>query len=312
MLHRVRDRAIDLGYAAGWGVLTSVPGPVSARGFRLAADAATVRNGGGVQQLRKNLRRVVGPAVSELRMDELVGDAVRSYARYWLETFRLPRMDHDDILARTVAEGVAHLDDAIARGKGVVLALPHQGNWDAAALWLIAHGQRFTTVVERLKPESLFDRFVAYRQSLGMEVLALTGGPRPPSEVLAERLRSGRVICLLADRDLSRNGVPVQFFGEPARLPGGPALLAATTGAALLPVSLWFTPDGWGHRINAPIDVPTGGRLRDRVVAATQAMADVLAHDIAERPVDWHMLQGLWLADLPPRPQRQATAAGGP
>lgn len=312
MLHRVRDRAIDLGYAAGWGVLTSVPGLVSARGFRLAADAATVRNGGGVQQLRKNLRRVVGPAVSELRMDELVGDAVRSYARYWLETFRLPRMDHDDILARTVAEGVAHLDEAIARGKGVVLALPHQGNWDAAALWLIAHGQRFTTVVERLKPESLFDRFVAYRESLGMEVLALTGGPRPPSEVLAERLRSGRVICLLADRDLSRNGVPVQFFGEPARLPGGPALLAATTGAALLPVSLWFTPDGWGHRINAPIDVPTGGRLRDRVVAATQAMADVLAHDIAERPVDWHMLQGLWLADLPVRPPRQATVAGGP
>lgn len=304
MLQRVRDRAIDLGYAAGWALLTTVPEPVSARGFRVGADAATVRNGGNVQQLRKNLRRVVGPAVSELRMDRLVGDAVRSYARYWLETFRLPKMDHDDILARTVAEGAEHLDEAIARGKGVVLALPHQGNWDVASLWLVAYGQRFTTVVERLKPESLFDRFVAYRESLGMEVLALTGGPRPPSEVLAERLRAGRVICLLADRDLSRSGVEVQFFGEAARLPGGPALLAATTGAALLPVSLWFTPHGWGHRINAPIELPTGGRLRDRVLAGTQAMADVLAHDIAERPVDWHMLHRLWLADLPARPPR--------
>jgi KDO2-lipid IV(A) lauroyltransferase len=174
------------------------------------------------------------------------------------------------------------------------------GNWDVAALWTVAHGYRFTTVAERLKPESLYDRFVAYRESLGMEVLPLTGGPRPPSEVLAERLRAGGVVCLVADRDLSRSGVEVSFFGEPARLPGGPALLAATTGAALLPISLWFTPGGWGQRINAPVTLPEG-RLRERVTGGTQALADVFAHDIAEHPVDWHMLHKLWTADLDPQ-----------
>ncbi|HZE49799.1 MAG TPA: phosphatidylinositol mannoside acyltransferase, partial [Jatrophihabitantaceae bacterium] len=177
------------------------------------------------------------------------------------------------------------------------LALPHMGNWDAAAIWLVAHCGSFTTVAERLKPESLYDRFVAYRESLGMEVLPLTGGASP-AETLAERLRAGRAVCLLADRDLSRNGVEVEFFGEGTRMPGGPALLAATTGAALLPVSLWFTPDGgWGQWIGPPIEL-TGKRLAEKVRAGTQALATVFETRIAEHPSDWHMLQKLWLSDL--------------
>lgn len=306
MLARARGRAVDLGYAAGWGVVKAAPPALSTRAFRAGADLAAVRNGDGARQLRKNLRRVVGPSVSELRMDRIVGDALRSYSRYWLETFRLPRMDHADVIARTQrhTEGIENLDAALARGKGVIAALPHMGNWDVAALWLIGHGVPFTTVAERLQPESLFDRFVAYRESIGMEVLALTGGQRPPSDVLAERLRAGGMVCLVADRDLSRSGIEVSFFGEPARMPGGPALLGAMTGAQVLPVSLWFTEDGWGQRINPPIELPDG-RLRDRVVAGTQAIADVFAHDIAEHPSDWHMLQRLWLADLPPRSARE-------
>jgi KDO2-lipid IV(A) lauroyltransferase len=311
MLAHARGRALDLGYAAGWSVLKGVPYGLSARAFRAAADAAAVRNGAGAQQLRKNLRRVVGPGVSELRMDQIVGDALRSYSRYWLETFRLPKMDHLDVVGRTErnTQGSEHIDAGIDRGKGVIIALPHMGNWDVAALWLVAHGVRFATVAERLQPESLFDRFVAYRESLGMEVIPLTGGERAPADVLTARLRSGGAVCLVADRDLSHNGIEVQFFGEPTRMPAGPSLLAATTGAALLPVSLWFTEDGWGQRINAPIQLPEG-RLRDRVAAGTQAIADVFAHDIAEHPTDWHMLQRLWLADLPPRPVSPRPAEG--
>jgi KDO2-lipid IV(A) lauroyltransferase len=188
------------------------------------------------------------------------------------------------------------------------MALPHMGNWDVAAIWLVAQGAPFTTVAERLEPESLFDRFVAYRESLGMEVLALTGGQRAPADVLAERLRAGRGVCLVADRDLSRSGIEVQFFGEPTRMPGGPAWLAATTGAALLPVGLWFTEDGWGQRIHPPVELPPG-TVREKVVAGTQLVADAFEHDIAEHPADWHMLQRLWLADLPPRPARPVAAA---
>jgi lauroyl/myristoyl acyltransferase len=304
MLDAARGRLVDLGFAAGWTAVKAVPQPMAARAFRAAADAASVRNGASTRQLRKNLRRVVGPQVSELRMDRLVGEALRSYSRYWLETFRLPKMDHAEVARRTDANcyGAEHIDEAMARGKGVVIALPHMGNWDVAAIWLVRHGIPFTTVAERLKPESLFDRFVEYRESLGMEVLALTGGQRPPADVLAERLRSGGAVCLVADRDLSRNGIEVEFFGESTRMPGGPSLLGATTGATVLPVSLWFTDDAWGQRIGAPIPIPEDGSLRDRVRAGTQQIADVFAHEIAEHPTDWHMLQRLWLADLPPRP----------
>ena len=313
MLDGARERAIGLGYAAGWNVVRTMPRRMSERAFRAAADAATVRNGAGTRQLRKNLRRVVGPGMSELRMDTLVGDALRSYSRYWLETFRLETMDHAAIVASFEANqtGKEHLDAGLARGKGVVLALPHSGNWDASGLWLVQHSGPFTTVAERVKPESVFERFVAYRRSIGMEVIALTGGERSPVDVLSERLRQNRVVCLLADRDLSRQGIEVDFFGEPTRMPAGPALLAARTGATLHAVHSHFVgPDGWGHSIGPPIELP-GGRLRDQVQAGTQAMADRFATEIARYPADWHMLQRLWLADLPPRPRPQPVAGVG-
>ena len=317
MFTGLRDRAVDLGYAAGWSVVKSAPHGLTERAFRAAADAAAVRNGGGARQLRKNLSRVVGPQTSEVRLDALVGAALRSYARYWLETFRLPKMDPHEVVERTTVHtsGREHLDAALERGKGAVLALPHSGNWDVAGLWLVAHSGPFVTVAERLHPESLFERFVAHREGLGFEVLPLGRHDPSPMGTLARRLRENKVAALVADRDLSRNGVPVRFFGEPTRMPGGPAMLAATTGAALIPISLWFTDDGgWGQRIHAPLDVPEG-RLRDQVPALTQSVADVLATGIAEHPADWHMLQPLWLADLPARPDRErsepATAGQG-
>jgi KDO2-lipid IV(A) lauroyltransferase len=304
MFDTARERALGLGYASGWSLVKAMPPGLSTRAFRLAADAATVRNGPAVRQLRKNLRRVVGPGMSELRMDALVGAALRSYARYWRETFTLQSMDHAAVAASFEQNmtGKEHIDAGLAAGKGVVLALPHSGNWDASGIWLVHHSGPFTTVAERLRPESVFDRFVAYRESIGMEVIALTGGARPPTEILSERLRQNRVVCLLADRDLSRNGIEVSFFGEPTRMPAGPALLAATTGASLHVVNSFFVgADGWGHTVSPPIAVPPDGRLRDRIAAVTQAMADLFAAGIAQRPADWHMLQRLWLADITPR-----------
>lgn len=296
----VSDWATDAGYGAAWRLVRTLPAPMARLAFRQAADTATERGGKQISQLRQNLSRVAGPNLSRRELDLLVRDGMRSYARYWLETFRLPSMDKKKVVSQVTTEGTEHLDAAIAAGKGVVLALPHSGNWDVAGLWLVAHGQPFTTVAERLKPESLYDKFVAYRESLGMEVLPLTGGERPSVDILMERLRAGRVVCLVADRDLSRSGIEVTFFGEKTRMPAGPALLAATTGAALLPVCLWFDGEGWGQYIGEPIDLGTGN-LKAKVNTGTQALADVFARRIALHPTDWHMLQKLWLADLEPR-----------
>jgi KDO2-lipid IV(A) lauroyltransferase len=302
-LSELRDQFLGAAMITGWTAIKSLPAPLAARWFRSAADGATVRNGPGVRQLRINLRRVVGQQPTEREMDALVGDAMRSYARYWLETFRLPKMDRRRIVdvVEASTHGKEHIQAAVDAGRGFILALPHTGNYDVAGLWLVEQFGTFTTVAERLRPESLFDRFVAYRESLGMEVLALTGGEQPPTSVLVQRLKSGGGVCLVADRDLSHHGIAVDFFGERATMPAGPAMLAAMTGAALLPVGLWFTPDGgWGQRIRPEIELPEG-RLRDKVQAGTQRLATEFEQLIGEHPTDWHMLQKLWSADLEPR-----------
>jgi lauroyl/myristoyl acyltransferase len=189
--------------------------------------------------------------------------------------------------------GQEHIAAALDAGRGVIVALPHSGTWDMAGVWMVWKHRRFTTVNERLKPESLYHRFIAYRESLGFEMLPLTGGERPPFEVLAERLRDNRVICLMADRDLSRNGVEVDFFGEPTRMPAGAAKLAIETGADLLAMHSWYTPRGWKFSTSAPLDTSS----RD-VTVVTQTLADHFARNIAAHPADWHMMQPQWLADL--------------
>jgi KDO2-lipid IV(A) lauroyltransferase len=299
----------DLGYAAGWRVVRAAPEPVAAGVFRAGATLAARREGAGVRQLRANLARVLGaqrPAGTEIdpaELDAVVAAGMRSYARYWCEAFRLPAMDPLALHARVdpAVQGVAHLDQALDAGRGVVAALTHSGNWDVAGAWLVrALAQRgrpatFATVAERLRPDSLYRRFVAYRESLGFEVLPADAGARTIATLVA-RLRAGGVVCLVADRELTAGGVSVRLFGEPARLPGGPAQLARHTGAALLPFGGWFTPDGWGLRFQPPVQVPRE-RSSVAVPAATQALADAFAADIAAHAEDWHMLQPIWSAD---------------
>lgn len=299
----------DMGYGAGWRLMRMVPGGVARSLFEFGADRAARRGGPGATQLRRNLARVV-PQAGEDELDELVRQGLRSYARYWCETFRLPSMDLDAVNEQVdpCITGRENLDAALAAGNGAIVALPHGGNFDMAGVWTARRYGGFTTVVERLRPESLYRRFQAYRESLGFEILPLTGGERHPFVVLLQRLRANKVICLVSDRDLTSTGVPVTFFGEQTKMPGGPAMLAARTGAALLPVGSWFTDDGWAFRIHPPIKV----NGKESVGAATQALADVFAGDIAARPADWHMMQKLWLSDLsePAAPADQAGSGG--
>ncbi len=302
-MSRARDRLVDGGYAAGWRVVRALPAPVARWLFDRGADVAVRRGGASVDRLRRNLSRV-RPAASPAELDQLVRAALRSYARYWCEAFRLPSMDLDALRADVGPriEGLEHVEASLAAGRGTILALPHSGNWDVAGVWLVGRCGGFTTVAERLRPEALYRRFVAYRESLGFEIVPLTGGTEPVGDVLTRRLGDNRVVCLVADRDLGGAGVKVEFFGEAAKFPVGPAKLAERTGAALLPVGLWFTDDGsWGFRVHPPVVEPT-------VRAAVQATADAFAADIAEHPADWHMLQRFWLADLPARtPRERAT-----
>ncbi|MGO4424923.1 phosphatidylinositol mannoside acyltransferase, partial [Streptomyces sp. MCAF7] len=232
------EKLTDALYGLGWSTVKKLPEPVAVALGKRIADLAWKRRGKGVLRLEANLARVV-PDASPRRLVELSRAGMRSYLRYWMASFRRPAWSERRVRGGFDPEGLHNLTDGLASGRGVVLALPHLANWDLAGAWVTTElGVPFTTVAERLKPESLYDRFVAYREGLGMEVLPHTGGSA--FGTLARRLREGGLVCLVADRDLSASGVEVKFFGESAKMPAGPAILAARTGALLLPVTLWY------------------------------------------------------------------------
>jgi KDO2-lipid IV(A) lauroyltransferase len=296
---RVAEQVTERGFSLGWATVARAPEWFVRREFAAFADVGYLRQGRGSRQLRNNLRRVVGPQPSGRGMDRLVRAALRSYLRYWREVFRLHAYTGDELVARMRVTDEQRLRDAWAAGRGMILALPHTGNWDQAGAWLAATGVPFTTVAERVQPAALFEKFVAFRERLGMEVIPLTGGQSPPYGLLAERLRAGGCLCLLADRDLTTTGVEVDFFGEAARMPAGPAALALDTGAALLPVTLWYPNErDWAGRIHPAVEPPAAGDRAAQVAAMTQQVADAFADGIAAHPADWHMLQRLWVADL--------------
>ncbi|SIR00155.1 phosphatidylinositol mannoside acyltransferase [Micromonospora avicenniae] len=287
----------ELGYVAGWRFVRALPRPVVAAAFRAGADRAARKGGAGTSQLRANLRRVVGPELPDAELDDLVRRGMRSYARYWMEAFRLPSLSREQILAAFHLDGAEQLAADVAAGTGAVIALPHAGNWDAAGAWVAANGWPITTVAERLESDGVYGRFLAFRRSLGMEILPNRGGERPAFDVLVDRLRAGAVVPLLADRDLSARGVEVDFFGGRTRMPAGPALLALRTGAPLYVASLWYEPDRARAALVGPIAVPGAeeGPLDQRVRTLTQRVADEFAVGIARHPEDWHMLQRMWL-----------------
>jgi phosphatidylinositol dimannoside acyltransferase len=308
----LKDRLVLAGFRVGWGVVRRMP-EAWARGiFMLVAEIAWRRQGRGVQQLEANLHRVLGPGATGKQLRQVSRAAMRSYLRYWLEVFRLPSIPRERILSHMHAVGEEKTAFAyMAAGRGVVFALPHMGNWDHAGAWIIARGaEGLTTVEERLRPEAVYQQFLAFRESLGFEALPLTGGASPFG-VMAQRLRAGRLVCLLCDRDLTASGVEVDFFGERARMAAGPAALAVQTGAALMPVTLWYDEDYWCANIYPEVPVPAQGTRKEKVAVMTQQMARIFEKGIAEHPEDWHMLQKVFVADLDPVRLRRAAGGAG-
>src|SRR5215469_12663111 len=297
-LSALKGRLTSASYAVAWWLVCRVPESWGRRVFAKAGEIAWRRQGPGVQVLEANLRRVIGPEPSGKELRALSRAAMDSYARYWFEVFRLPAMSTERIVGdMRCVDGEERLLATLASGRGAVLPLPHMGNWDHAGAWIIAVGAHgFTTVAERLKPESLARRFFAFREGLGFEVLPATGGVQRFG-ILAQRLRAGGLVCLPADRDITGSGIEVDFFGEKAHMMGGAAALAVQTGAALMPVTLWFEGPHWGAHIHEEIPVPAEGTRREKVAAMTQQVARVFEAGIAEHPEDWHMLQRVFSAD---------------
>ena len=306
----VKDRLAAAGYGLGWSVICRMPESWARWTFRVAGDIAWRRQGPRVQVLEGNLRRVLGPDATGAELRALSRESMQSYARYWLEIFRLPVIPMERLVAETDSSGdVQAALDYLKAGRGVIFALPHMGNWDQAGAWIIHQGAgSFTTVMERLKPESVYDKFVAFREGLGMEVLPASGGAGHAFGILAQRLRAGKLVCLPADRDVTGSGIEVEFFGEKAKMMVGSAALAERTGAALFPAILWYEGDRWGIFVDKEIPVPAEGDRKQKVAAMMQDLARSFEAGIRAHPADWHMLQRVFVADLDPERLARANA----
>jgi len=290
-----RAHAAYLGYRAAAEV-ARVLGPALAGPLaRYASRVFEATNPARRHQVARNLDRAADHPLDPATRRRLMHATFDAYGRYWHELFRLAAEDPGPLLDGFVCHGRDRLDAALAAGRGAVVALPHLGNWDLAGAWLARQGYGITVVTEPVEPPELFDWFVATRTRLGMRVIAL--GPSAASEVLHD-LHAGRVVALVCDRDITGDGVPVEFFGEATTLPGGPAVLALRSGAALLPIGTYFDGDH-GHRGEILEALPTGrqARMRDDVTRVTQLLADRLETLIRAAPEQWLLMQPNWPSD---------------
>jgi KDO2-lipid IV(A) lauroyltransferase len=277
-------------YFAGWRIVRWLPERSAYRFFVLVADRVSAKNGKSYQRLESNLKRV-HPKLSEQDLRALARAGMRSYLRYWCDTFRSPDWDTSRIQSTVTVNDDELLLEPVRSKRGVVVALPHAGNWDHAGSYFCSQGIPLVTVVERLKPEKLFRKFLAYREAIGMEALPLDGRVMG---TLASRLREGKLVALVADRDLSRSGIDVKFFDGTARMPAGPALLAIRTGADLVTAYVSYTEIGI-HIDFRKVEIANGETESEKVAKTVQLCADNFAAGIIEHPQDWHMLQRIWV-----------------
>ena len=286
----MKDRLVLSAYLCGWWIVRTLPEKTAYKFFWSLGELVHRRNGKSIQRLRSNLHTVI-PKLDALTLETLVAQAMSSYMRYWCDTFRIQNWSTDRIRKTVTTTNDHLLLDPMRDGRGVVIALPHSGNWDHAGAYFCSLGVPLVTVAERLKPEALFQKFLKYRESMGFEVLSLDSRS---FATLVRRAKEKRLIALVADRDLSQSGIDVQFFGENARMPAGPALLSIKTGIPLVVAHVSYTDTGI-HIDFHSVEVPTSGTESERISATVQLTADLFARGISEHPEDWHMLQRIWV-----------------
>ncbi|EYR64459.1 lipid A biosynthesis acyltransferase [Actinotalea ferrariae CF5-4] len=306
----------------GWHVASRLPEPVVRGVMHVAADVAWARRGSGVRRLEGNLARV-RPDASPRELRRLSRAGMRTYLRYYAETFLLARLSWERIDARVRAEGLENVRPVLQDGSSLVLALSHQGNWDLAGAWATRAVAPVLTVAERLEPAEVFEEFLRLREGAGVRILPLDDGGEVFRDLVRAVRGGGLLVPLLADRDLTSRGIEVELFGERARVAAGPAALAVTTGAPLLPVTVQHerlrgarrraAGCRWGVVIHfhPAVTVPEGRDRTEQVAALTQRWVDVVAAGIAADPTHWHMLQRVFVADLDPA-RRVAPSAVAP
>ncbi|MEY4493232.1 MAG: hypothetical protein RL355_581 [Actinomycetota bacterium] len=293
---KITSRLVDFGFWAGWNVLWLLPSGVTAKLFDGAAIFAWRKHGNGIKQLELNLSRVTGldPFGDQIR--QLSKKTMRSYLRYYCETFAMARWSVEEISKRVRVINAKPVLDASKNG-GVILTLPHSGNWDLAGAWAAQYFGSMCTVAERLSPEGVYQKFLKLRSSLGITIKPLTG-EGGTYEFLRSNVLAGKVVALIGDRDLSGSGMTNDFFGHRATLPIGAAVLALDTKKPLFTCSTWFDDEQLVIEFDELIEVTSAevtGRERLRQAQEiTAQIAKRFEKHISAHPENWHQLQPIW------------------
>ncbi|MFY7813170.1 MAG: phosphatidylinositol mannoside acyltransferase [Candidatus Nanopelagicaceae bacterium] len=281
-------------YSLLWKTVRIMPEKIANAFFNRIAELAYRRNKKRVQRLRENYRQV-RPKASHDEIESMVKSGLISAMRYWCDTFRISDWDKKRIIETVTCSNEELLLTGAASGKGVIVALPHAGNWDHAGLYFCMKGITVHTVAEHLKPEKLFMKFLEHREKMGMKVFDIDGSV---IQELEEILRRGGLVALVADRDLSKSGITVDFFDGFAKMPAGPALLALRTGASLITAFVAYTKTGIHINFAGPFNLDSaesGKSESGKVIALTQKLADQFSRDITKDPTSWHMQQRIFL-----------------
>lgn len=245
--------------------------------------------------VERNLERIYGRKLPPLQLRRAVDRTFTAYARYYADTCRLPTVSLSELDAGFAYNGFDYIEDARASGVGPILALPHLGSWEWAGMWLARVPQLpLTVVVEPIEHEGLRDWMIGYREQLGMNVVPL--GSNSVGRIV-KALNDRHVVCLVCDRDITGDGIEVEFFGERTTLPAGPALLAFRTGATIIPTAVYNRGDINHAVCLPPLHAERRGRLRDDIARVTQEVAHALEELISAAPEQWHVMQPNWPSD---------------
>lgn len=277
-------------YLLAWRVIRFIPYSITLKIFSTLAKYVYRRNGRSVQQLRKNLVIVTGKSDADL--NDLVQEGLISYSRYWAEAFKLPSFSEQKIDSLVQIKNPEILLNPLKQDQGVVVAVAHLANWDLAGRWFAMKAGEVVTVAERLKPERVFKAFLDYRRSIGL--IAHPASDRNTVSALKSALQQGKLVALVADRDMSSSGVEVIFCGEVCTMPSGPAALAFATNSVLTTACLFNESDHLGGYVDPPIEIDFSLSREAAISKATQEIADRFTRYVQSHPEDWHVLQRLW------------------
>jgi lauroyl/myristoyl acyltransferase len=289
----VKDYLAYLGLRAGMGLVGALPEAAVRRLGRIFGGIWALVDGKRRAMASRHAERVLGASSNHQAVS---AEMMKSYGRYFAEALWARARRVEGMLAATEVQGLERILAARDAGTGMIYALPHMGNWEAAAPIAVSQGVPVVAVAEVLPNRRITDWFTDVREAFGIEVVLATGRIEVMRR-LENAIAANKAVALLSDRDLKGKGVQVEFFGETTTLPPGAATLALRTGAPLFPVGCYFKDGGYKVVVHEALAIPEEGSRSEKVAVLTQRLAERLEEIISSAPDQWHLVQPNWPSD---------------